>query len=300
MTATRHKQSGLRLGLFTIGVVMIGFAGVFLLGPPAPPAPQDEATLTAAPQLLDLLEDAPTQRAIEALKVAAPGTYVQLQTTTRQAHFDGADKQDLSQLVLAAFFGEIQAQALALRSAESANYQAIITGLADGFRQLKNADSQWCEGEQIATYLTQNDDDLVPTLLSEFPYQSPQYEWAMQWMTVISSTAKQAQDRPQLNARPGFRDEAMLQQEGLALGSEQWVLALQIAAFANSEGTSYAKMKEVIAGINVCDLGIAVETVSGRLPADVRGRIWADLMPEIMVGNTPYVMYRVTDYFFIG
>lgn len=300
MVTTRHKQAGLKLGLITIGVVMIGFTGLFLLGPSLPPASQDRSAAAAAPKLLDLLQDAPTRAAIEALQAAAPGTYVQLQSTARQAHRDGADPKDLSRLALEAFFGEIQNQALGFRSAESANYQAIIAGLADGFRQLKAADSQWCEGAQIAAYLTQNDDDLVPVLLSQFPYQSPQYDWAMEWMTVILNTAKQAQDRPQLNARPGFRDEALLQQEGLALGSEQWALALQIAAFANSEGTSYAKMKEVIAGMNVCDLGIAVETVSARLPADVQGRIWADLMPEIMIGNTPYVMYRVTDYFFIG
>ena len=122
----------------------------------------------------------------------------------------------------------------------------------------------------------------------------------MDWMTTILAAVKQAQDRPRRNARPGARDEAVLQQEGLALGSEQWALALQIAAFANAEGTSYGQMQEVIAGMDVCDLGIAVETVSARLPSDVRARIWADLIPEIMVGNTPYVMFRVTDYFFIG
>jgi len=140
----------------------------------------------------------------------------------------------------------------------------------------------------------------VPTLLAEFPYASPQYDWAMGWMTTILKAARQGQVQPTRYARPGFRDEAILQQEGLALGSEQWALGLQIAAFANSEGTSYAKMQEVVSGMNVCELGIAVETVSGRLPEDVRGRIWADLMPEIMIGNTPYVMYRVNDYFFIG
>ena len=300
MAKTGKKQSGLRLGLITIGAVMVGFAGLFLLGPSLPPAPTQAVNVAAAPGLLDRLEDTPTRRAVEALQAASPGTYVQLQTTARQALRDEATAQDLSRLTLEALFGELQGQALTLRSAESANFHAIIAGLADGFRRLKTEDSKWCDGSQIAAYLTQNDADLVPTLLAEFPYQSPQYEWAMDWMTVVLTTAKQAQDRPQQHARPGFRDEAVLQQEGLALGSEQWALALQIAAFANSEGTSYAKMKDVIGGMNVCDLAIAVETVSARLPSDVQGRIWSDLMPETMVGNTPYVMWRVTDYFFIG
>jgi len=300
MAVTQHKQTGLRLGLITLSAVMIGFAGLFLFGPKVPAPPKIAVNIAEAPGLLDRLDDAPTRRAVEALQAASPGTYVQLQTTARQALRDEASPQELSRLTLEALFSEFQGQALTLRSAESANFHAIISGLADGFKKLKAADNKWCDGAQIAAYLTQNDDDLVPTLLAEFPYQSPQYLWAMDWMTVVLTTAKQAQDRPQQHYRPGSRDEAMLQQEGLALGSEQWALALQIAAFANSEGTSHAKMKDVIAGMNVCDLAIAVETVSARLPADVQGRIWSDLMPETMVGNTPYVMWRVTDYFFIG
>ena len=300
MTETRHKQTGLRLGLITLGAVMTGFAGLFLFGPKAPEPPKVAVNIADAPGLLDRLDDVPTRRAVEALQAASPGTYAQLQSTARQALRDEASPQDLSRLTLEALFGEFQGQALTLRSAESANFHAIIAGLSDGFKQLKAADSKWCDGAQIAAYLSQNDADLVPTLLAEFPYQSPQYVWAMDWMTVVLTTAKQAQDRPQQHYRPGFRDEAVLQQEGLALGSEQWALALQIAAFANSEGTSYAKMKDVIGGMNVCDLAVAVETVSARLPADVQGRIWSDLMPETMVGNTPYVMWRVTDYFFIG
>ena len=155
-------------------------------------------------------------------------------------------------------------------------------------------------GATVAEFLAQNDSDLAPSLLAEFPYQSPQYNWAMGWMVTILGAAREGQTEPRRYTRPTFRDEAVLQQEGLALGSEQWALGLQIASFANSEGTSYAQMQDVISSMNVCDLGIAVETVSGRLPEDVRGRIWSDLLPEIMIGNTPYVIYRVNDYFFIG
>lgn len=299
MTEPRH-QPGLKLGLISFAIVALGFVAVFLLVPnPSDPGVEE----TGPPQpvaLLDQLEDPPTRRAVEALRAVSPATYAELNQTATFALADGAQPAALGRLVLEALFSQFQTQALSLRSAESANYQSIIAGLSEGLGQLKANQSAWCEGPTIAGFLTQNEDELVPALLSEFPYQSPQYIWAMDWMTTILSAVKQAQDRPRRNARPGARDEAILQQEGLALGSEQWALALQIAAFANSEGTSYGQMQEVIAGMDVCDLGIAVETVSARLPSDVRARIWADLMPEIMVGNTPYVMFRVTDYFFIG
>lgn len=300
MTTKPRNQTGLKLGLISLAVVALVFVGVFLFGPAAEPRATNAAGIESKEKLLAILSDTPTRNAIEALRATAPATYAQLETEAGLAKADGASTQDISGLALDALFSQFQAQALALRSTDSASYQSIISGLSDGFGQMKAADSNWCEGASIAGFLTQNDDELVPALLAEFPYGSPQYVWAMDWMATVLAAAKQGQDTPQRHQRPGFRDEAVLQQEGLALGSEQWALALQIAAFANSEGTSYGQMQEVIAGIDVCDLGIAVETVSARLPSDVRARIWADLMPEIMVGNTPYVMWRVTDYFFIG
>ncbi|MEL7113413.1 MAG: hypothetical protein AAFZ74_15025 [Pseudomonadota bacterium] len=300
MAAEQTTRTGLKLGLISLALVMAGFLGLFLFGPERVAPPNGSTSQSQAPVLLEVLKDPGTRAAVERLRAASPATYAQLNTATTFAHADGADAQALSQLVLEALFSQFQTKALALRSAESGEYHLIIEGFAGGLRQLEASESDWCEGPKIAAYLTQNDEDLIPSLLSEFPYGSPQYDWAMSWMTTILTVVKNAQDTPRRHLRPGLRDEAVLQEEGLALGSEQWALALQIASFANAEGVSYRQMQEVIAGMDVCQLGIAVETVSARLPDEVRARIWADLMPEIMVGNTPYVMWRITNYFFIG
>lgn len=300
MREAQSRISGLRLGLLVLGLVSVGFMALFLFGPNDTGNRVEVSTDEASPGLLDRLTDAPSRQAVEALRAAAPATFAELDIAAKRAVADGEDEERLAQLLLEALFAQFQRQAGTVKAADGAAFQSIIAGLAKGLRELDAANSTWCDGTQIATYLTQNDDELVPSLLAEFPYASPQYDWAMEWMTTVLTVAKSAQDQPQRWARPTFRDEAILQQQGLALGSEQWGLALQVAAFANSEGVSYAKMQEVISGMDVCELGIAVETVSERLPNQVRARIWADLMPEIMVGNTPYVMWRVTDYFFIG
>ena len=297
--AKARPQAGLKLGLISLVLVTLAALSVFSLRPD--PKPTDKVFYPPLSKgLLDVLDDASTRGAVEALRSVAPETHMTLDVTAKRAIKDGTTEDVLAQLVLEALFGQFQAQALSLRAANSESYQSIIAGFSDGLGRLKSNQSSWCEGSTIAAFLTQNEDELVPSLLSEFPYQSPQYEWAMEWMVTVLSAMKEGQESQRRYARPGARDEAILQQEGLALGSEQWALALQIAAFANAEGTSYGQMQEVIAGMDVCELGGAVETVSARLPRDVRARIWADLMPEIMVGNTPYVMYRVTDYFFIG
>lgn len=299
MASAQPHSPGLKLGFIVLALVALGFAGLFVLGGPKAPEIADPGSEPPT-GLSDILADIPTQAAVEALKAASPETYARLDVITKRAIVDGADAQRLSEIVLEALFAQFRAQAGAVKVAGSGQYQAVVAGLADGLEQLKAADSRWCKGETIAAFLAQNEADLAPSLLAEFPYASPQYDWAMGWMATILNAARRGQVQPTRYSRPGFRDEAVLQQEGLALGSEQWALGLQVAAFANAEGTSYARMQEVVSGIDVCELGIAVETVSGRLPEDVRGRIWADLMPEIMFGNTPYVMYRVNDYFFIG
>lgn len=299
MAASPRTSPGLKLGFIVLACVALSFVGVFVFGPSQAPKSVDPSS---EPQtdLLQVLSDAPTRDALAALEDVSPATFSELAALTQRAVSEGADAQAVSELVLEALFAQFQAQAGAIKGAGSGQYQIVMAGLADGFRQLEANDSRWCDGATIANFLAQNESDLVPTLLAEFPYASPQYDWAMGWMTTVLRAAQRGRIQPVRYARPDFRDEAMLQQEGLALGSEQWALGLQIAAFANSEGTSYAKMQEVVGSMDVCELAIAVETVSERLPEEVRGRIWADLMPEIMIGNTPYVIYRVNDYFFIG
>lgn len=299
MAASPRSRPGLKLGFIVLACVALSFIGVFVFGPSQAPTPADPSGEPNT-DLLQVLSDAPTRGALAALQDVSPTTYSELAALTQRAVSEGADAQAVSEIVLQALFAQFQAQAGAIKGAGSGQYQIVMAGLADGFRQLEANDSPWCDGATIADFLAQNESDLVPTLLAEFPYASLQYDWAMGWMTTVLRAAQRGRIQPVRYARPDFRDEAVLQQEGLALGSEQWALGLQIAAFANSEGTSYAKMQEVIGSMDVCELAIAVETVSGRLPGEVRGRIWADLMPEIMIGNTPYVIYRVNDYFFIG
>jgi len=300
MAEAAGKQTGIKLGLISLVLVMAGFLATFLLGPDVQAPPGANTSSDASPTLLEILPDRSTRLTVEALRSVAPATYATLEGAARRAQADGASTQELSRLMLEALFSQFSEQAFSLRTADGAQYQLIIAGLAEGLITLKVSESRWCEGASLAAFLSQDESDLVSALLKEFPYGSAQYDWAMQWMTTVLTAAKTGQELPRSHARPGLRDEALLQQEGLALGSEQWGLALQIATFANAEGTSYAQMREAIANIDVCDLGIAVEQVSGRLPDDVRTRIWADLLPEIMLGNTPYIMWRVTDYFFIG
>ena len=202
MPLTSSPQTGLRLGLIAIAVVTIGFALLFVFGPPADRTDDAGATPTPSASVLDVLDDPGTRAALEALRAVSPTTMAELNAAAAFAQAEGADQQTLSELTLEALFSQFNDQALALRAARSEDYQAIIAGLATGLSGLKANQSSWCEGPTIAAYLTQNDDRLVPSLLHEFPYGSPQYDWAMGWMTTILRAAEAGQANPDRHPRP--------------------------------------------------------------------------------------------------
>src|SRR6056297_1217776 len=102
MLRSERRETGLRLGLIVLGTVALGFLGVFLFGPAAE-RETNLPPLTEAPTaLLDVLTDAPTRRAVKALKASATGTAARLDAEAKRAIADGAEADALSALLLEA------------------------------------------------------------------------------------------------------------------------------------------------------------------------------------------------------
>jgi hypothetical protein len=300
VSAIDRPRTGLQWGLITLVVVsvLVAFSFYWLGGTGTKIVAAEKPNQTVS--LASVLSDRVSRDYLAKLDNAAPETAEKLRREAVLSIEDGADSDQIAEIVLQAAFSQFQAKAFDLQYAPVGSYDAIIAKFSGGTSDLKAANSDWCKGLTIQSFLKQSDDELVPSLLSNFPYQSAQYDWVLEWSGLFLDASVAARASQTRHRQPNSRDEFFLQQEGLGLGSSQWGLALQIAAFANAEGQSFDAMQDAIEQINVCDLGIAVGAVSKRLPEDTRGRIWADLMPEIMVGNTPYALARIQDYFFIG
>ena len=290
---------GLKLGV----AILFCVAALFALGATFGPKVAVDAPvpLAADTRLVEtVLNDAASLEYLAKLDAHAP---VAAQTFRLEAAFaikDGWTRDEVGALLMEAAFGQFRSLAVDLQTAPTASYDAILAHFGEGMATLKAQRSAWCHGPTVAAFLTENDDKIVPQLLAQFPYGSDGYDWALEWGGLFLDAAAEGRRVRVRHGRPDWRDEVALQQEGLAVGTEKWSLALQIGAFSTSEGQSYEMMQDAIGAMDVCGLGLAIPDVSGRLEPDVRGRIWADLMPEIMYGNTPYVLARVNDYFFIG
>lgn len=298
MTEARSKTIGLRTGLIILAVI-IG-AGALTLFRPGILAVQTPTPPVSAPATLsDRLTDAETQAYLTALEKVSPGGAATLQAEAAQRIRAGASDEVLGQLVLMSILVELKDGAGDFKQAPSLHYDRIIAHSGVALQRLKREQSEWCDGPRLAAYLEQDEDRLVPDLLALYPYGSDSYDWAMAFGVMALKAVEAARKTPIRRPRPSSFDKAWLQRTGLALGSEQWALGLQIMAFSQSEGQGYREMQTAIEGIDACELGLAAVQVSNSLPEPIRATIWSDLLPELFHGNVPYVLWRVNDYFYL-
>lgn len=246
-----------------------------------------------------VLGDASSAQFMRDLERYAPIDAKMLRREAQLAIKAGATRDDLADLLLRAMLVQFQKGALDIRRARVDDYDAILAPLRSGLQTLSQQNSTWCEAAEIEHLLRLSPEDMITRMVSEFSGDQEAYHWVLAWGGRYLRAADTARRSPTQHGARTAVDKAVLQQYGLQLGAKEWGLALQVASFSRAEGQGYSEMRQVIESIDVCELGITVVDLSDALPADNRARIWAELLPEIFYGNTPYVLALVTDYFFI-
>ena len=297
MGETGPKTLGLGSGLVILAIVTcLGLVSAFNAEHFAiqiETQPETEKT-----QLADRLTDTPTQTYLTRLKRYAPVTSERLAREAETRIRAGATDQALSELVLLSILMELKDGATAFRRAPSSHYDRLINHAKQGLIRLQRENSPWCEGPQLLAYLEQDDDTLIASLIALYPYQSESYDWAMEFGIMALDAIEAGRQTPINRTRPSSFDKALLQDAAIVLGADQPTIALQVMAFSASEGTGYRPMKTAVQNIQACRLGLFALQTSDRLPEAVRMRVWSDLLPELFHGNTPYVIWRVNDYFY--
>lgn len=298
MIEARSRTIGLRTGLIILAVVAaLGLytalrpAGLAVTAPTAPRPALDT--------LDQRLGDAETLAYLNRLQAVSPGGFASLEAEAARLIRADATDEALSKLVLQSILLEMKRGAGNFKLAPTDHYDRIISHAGSAFERLQDEQSVWCNGPRLAAYLEQDEQTLIPSLLAIYPYESESYDWAMRFGVLGLNAIEAGRQTPERRPRPSSFDKAWLQRNGMALGSEQWALGMQIMVFSQSEGQGYAQMQTAIEGIDACQLGLAAVQVSDSLPEAIRATIWADLLPELFHGNMSYVIWRVNDYFFL-
>ncbi|MDJ0921816.1 MAG: hypothetical protein QNI84_11865 [Henriciella sp.] len=279
------RQTGLKTGLIVLACVLLAGLGLVFTGP-------ERGASTQMAETAPLLVDEPVF--LQRLDTASP----ELADKTRRVLAlspSGERREVLLQSALHLF----KLEAPRLRYASTTDFDTLVTHFRDGVQKLQDSGSTWCEAGQVETYVRLNETELIPVLIETFARDDDAYAWATQLANLYLDAIVSARARPVQHGQRTYRDKLILQDQGRAMGTRNWVMALSIAAFSQAEGQSYDKMREAIEAIDVCELSLAMADLSSQLPTDTRGRILAELLPETFYGNTPYALAVLTSFFFI-
>lgn len=291
-----RRQTGLSLGLITLALVSV-FALALLSRPFSTPLQTESANqrggqpnapqTDSSPLVADLLET------LASANPAAADRYIQAAPLLPN---QAARRVALLETVLTV----LRQEAPYMRYASLGAFTDLLIAFGNGMSALKAADSSWCEASTIADLTRRNETELMPYLLAELASEDESFEWALGFAKFALTATIDARRSPVRHGPRTRNDEAVVQFYGRLLGVERLSVALSVAAFSHSEGRDFATMQDAIRGVDVCELADAFVELSERLPNDVKGRVMAELAPEIFYGNTPYVLYLFRGYFFIG
>lgn len=298
---TSPSVIGLATGLrvFILAGIAICASLVWYASSPVPPNPSGMSGVSL-PEDATLYPRQATRAYAAQLRRHSADSETTLRCTLASLHAQGAGEEDRRLLVLQSALASLRGAAPNLRWVSVAGYDDILDGFAEGLRRMETSGSRWCKGPAIAALTRQNDSRLIDTVLIELARHDAAYDWALNWTKTVLTHAQEARFHPVRHGRRTGSDETVVQDQGRQLGIERWPVALSVAGFSLAEGRNYAAMRDAVAAIDICQLGQAAEALSDRVPAAIRGRVMAELLPEIFYGNTPYVFYLLQGYFFIG
>lgn len=296
MSETPPRQVNLAFGLITLGVVSV--AALIMLWqilagsagssePQTPPEIQTEALQISSPSV---------ERLVVTLTEINPGRTERLLFAAPE--LSGTEAQRIA--LLETSLAVLREEAAYIRYASLGDFTDILIAFDEGVDALDDAGSRWCQASSLAELTRLNEDQLVPHLMQALSSNDEAFEWTVKFLNRALQAARNGRVRPTRHGSRTQQDEAVVQFYGRQLGVERIPVALSVAAFSHSEGRDFATMRDAIEGVDVCELGDAFVDLSDRLPNDVKGRVMAELAPEIFYGNTPYVLYLLQGYFFIG
>lgn len=280
------RQTGLKTGLIVLMAVLMAGLGLLIFGPErhAPSAAIEQtAQVPNEPALLKRLD------------AASP----ELAETTRRVLLLAPPDQH-RELLLESALNLFKLEAPRLRYASTEDFDALTGHFRSGVQTLQDNGSDWCKATQVEAYIRLDEAELIPVLIDTFAKDDAAFDWAIKLAGLYLDAIISARAKPVQHGQRNYRDKLLLQDQGRAMGTKNWAMALSIAAFSQAEGQSYEQMREAIDAIDVCELSLAMTDLSNQLPDDTRGRILAELMPETFYGNTPYALSVLTSFFFIG
>ena len=285
-------QSGLFFGILIIAVVGLAFFGVLMM-----PQKSDAANIAADEtnqsnvELLAALDDRSTQTYVATLNRLSPRSAQRLEKDVSRAIKNGANKDELADLVMQSVMTELISNSQHLARADVKHLDALLNLSESGLRTMSRSNSKWCKGAHYERLIGSSPQAMQYMVQENFGYSSPAYDWGIQFNTVMLEAIADSKANPQTYGKITSADERRLQRLAMTLVSNPEIMKL-----AAIQGGNKAATQRAIRGLNFCSLAVTgIDAVQG-LPKDTRGRLWAEGFRQMDNGELEKAMSQMNAF----
>ena len=247
-------------------VFLIAFKGADLLDG-ATPGNTPVASSNTADALHQAFSDEASRAYFAALSVADPRSYSELER--RIARQSGAPTDDLRMSVIEHSESFFRRNAGVLARADVRHVDAMILNARAGLRQAIRANSRFCRGSTYAALSEMSEQEVRRMLEGVIDYG-----WNIGFQTLLAEAVMDAKQNPVDHGEMTRRDETALQGVMMSLMADPQIMPLIMSSNGN------ASPEEILARLDICELGDSVLVAVKTLPQETKARAWAMMMKE--------------------
>ena len=294
--SSTQKGLGLGFGLGVTGLVAALFFGA-LYAPSLTGAGkslvESEATAnTPSDSVLNtVFHDEATRTYIRKLRRTFPSAAADLETSVRRALRREADEVELGLIVLQAGAKDIADSIDRLARADVRYFDSIVELSQEQLSALQRSGAPYCMGNDLMMFAGLSEQQLYRAIFDRVGHGAGLYDYALGVNGILLDAIQDARTSPRSYGRLTYYDQQSLQALGLALMTHP-----QIVMLLTTEGKTRSEMDSVLADTDFCSLASDVLDKVEALPAETRGRLWAESLYQVSSGRWRYTLYRYTGY----
>ncbi|WP_158586533.1 hypothetical protein [Henriciella mobilis] len=294
--SSTQKGLGLGFGLGVTGLVAALFFGALyapsLTGPGKSVVEAEASASTPSDSVLDsAFSDEATRTYIRKLRRTFPSAAADLETSIRRALRRDADEVELGLIVLQAGVKEIAGSVDRLARADVRYFDSIVDLSQAQLDALQRSGAPYCMGNDLMMFAGLSEQQLYRAIFDRVGHGAGLYEYALGVNGILLNAIQDARTSPKSYGPLTHDDQQSLQALGLAL-----VTHPQIVMLLTTEGKTRSEMDSVLADTNFCSLTTDILDKVEALPAETRGRLWAEALYQVSSGRWRYTLYRYTGY----
>ena len=277
-----NGAGNLVFGIAAIGIVGAAFTAAFLIfgsGEPtadtvaAAPAPK----VIAAAQVPKPFKNKAANKYLQSLAAVDQTAHAKLQK--KMSRMSGRSEAKQFEAVLEHGFDVLKDNASDLAKADAKHLDRLLNHARSNLKKAARSNSQWCRGSKYAELEKLGPAGAKKLQRELTAIEGPMQDYALEAMTLLMDAIADARANPVKHGKLTPRDEMAVQGVFMSMMSDPQILPLMMGA------QSGQSPEQMMAKLNVCDLGATFVSAVKTLPQDTKGRVWAEVVRETELGG---------------